>query len=167
MSGDGRAGAHPEAGRPDIRDRADVEALVAAFYGRALADPLIGPLFTEVARVDLAVHLPVMADFWEGMLLRPGAYRRNALRAHTDLHARSPLRADHFARWLLLWTGTVKERHTGPVARRAVAKATDVAAALLRRTAGGPGPGTDPQPGPRPGPVDVAIGPPPEGRPTS
>ncbi|MEU2282517.1 group III truncated hemoglobin [Streptomyces sp. NPDC013178] len=122
---------------PDIGCRADIEALVEAFYADVIADDLIGPLFVEVARVDMTAHLPVMADFWESALLSPGVYRRNALRAHRELHARSPLRAEHFDRWLALWTATVRRRHRGPVADRAVGKAHAVAGALLHNTAGG------------------------------
>ena len=36
----------------DIEDRADVERLVRAFYGRALEDPLIGWIFTDIAHLD-------------------------------------------------------------------------------------------------------------------
>ena len=138
---------------PDIRDRQDVERLVGAFYDEVLGDPLIGRLFTEVARVDLAVHLPVMADFWESALLSPGAYRRNALRAHRDLHAESPLRAEHFDRWLELWSAVVRRRHAGPVSERAIVKAHAVARALLHHTAG------DGRPRREPGPVLVTIEP--------
>ncbi|ULR48150.1 group III truncated hemoglobin [Streptomyces deccanensis] len=138
---------------PDIRDRQDVERLVGAFYDEVLGDPLIGRLFTEVARVDLAVHLPVMADFWESALLSPGVYRRNALRAHRDLHAESPLRAEHFDRWLELWSAVVRRRHAGPVSERAIVKAHAVARALLHNTAG------DGRPRREPGPVLVTIEP--------
>ncbi|WP_326573477.1 group III truncated hemoglobin [Streptomyces sp. NBC_00481] len=146
----------------DIHDRQDVERLVEAFYDEVLDDALIGRLFTEVARVDMAAHLPVMADFWESALLTPGVYRRNALRAHRDLHAESPLRAEYFDRWLDLWTAVVRRRHAGPVSDRAVVKAHAVARALLHNTAG------DGQPRPDRGPVFVAIGPhPPSGPPSA
>ncbi|QYX83500.1 group III truncated hemoglobin [Streptomyces akebiae] len=138
---------------PDIRDRQDVERLVGAFYDEVLDDPLIGRLFTEVARVDMATHLPVMADFWESALLSPGVYRRNALRAHRALHAESPLRAEHFDRWLELWSAVVRRRHAGPVSERAIVKAHAVARALLHNTAG------DGRPRPEPGPVLVTIEP--------
>lgn len=139
---------------PDIRDRGDVERLVGAFYDGVLGDPLIGRFFTEVARVDLAAHLPVMADFWESALLSPGVYRRNALRAHRALHAESPLRAEHFDRWLELWSTVVRRRHAGPVSEHAIAKAQAVARALLHNTAG------DGPPRPASGPVLVTIEPP-------
>jgi Truncated hemoglobins len=56
--------------------------LVTDFYGRASADELLGPVFVDVARMDLTAHLPVMCDFWETVLFRAGRYRGNALHPH-------------------------------------------------------------------------------------
>ena len=52
----------------DLTNRDDVEFLVRNFYARAFADPLLGPIFVDVARMDLAAHLPVMCDFWQTVL---------------------------------------------------------------------------------------------------
>lgn len=120
----------------DLADRSDVESLVEAFYRRAFADPLIGPVFTDVAQMDLAHHLPIMADFWETVLFNAGLYRRNALQIHLVLHARHPLGAEHFDRWLSLWTATVDEGFTGPVAERAKLQATRIAGSIRRRLSG-------------------------------
>ncbi|PZS39424.1 MAG: hypothetical protein DLM62_08380 [Pseudonocardiales bacterium] len=51
--------------RPDIADRGDIADLVTPFYRRVFADALLGPIFVDVAKVDMSVHLPVMCDFWE------------------------------------------------------------------------------------------------------
>jgi hemoglobin len=125
----------------DIADRADIEDLIVAFYTTAFADPLIGPIFTDVARLDREFdrHLPVMVDFWDTVLFRTGAYRRNALQLHYVLHAKHPLEAPHFARWLALWTATVDARFAGPVAERAKLQADRIAGSIERRLAGGSG----------------------------
>ena len=39
--------------RCDIADRDDITGLVAEFYRRAFADEVLGPIFLDVARVDL------------------------------------------------------------------------------------------------------------------
>ncbi|MBL7501920.1 group III truncated hemoglobin [Frankia sp. CNm7] len=122
----------------DIASREDIAALVTAFYGRAFADPLLGPIFVDVARLDLAAHLPIMCDFWETVLFRAGTYHRNALRAHAALHARSPLTPPHFARWLELWAGTIDDLYQGELAERAKLQATRIAGSLRRRLAGEP-----------------------------
>ncbi|MFC9328116.1 group III truncated hemoglobin [Kitasatospora sp. NPDC057015] len=137
----GRAlGERPPRPLPDIATRADLETLLRRFYRAAFADPLIGPHFTEVARLDLEEHLPHIADFWESALLRTASYRRNAFAPHAALHERRPMTAEHFGRWVQLWTAAVDGLHAGPVAERAKAQGERIAVNLLRRTSGG---GTD------------------------
>ena len=123
----------------DLADRGDVERLVRGFYRRAFADELLGPVFLDVARMDLEAHLPVMCDFWETVLFRAGLYRRNALTVHTELHALFPLRAEHFARWLTLRTATVDEHFAGHKAELAKTQAARIAASISRRLLGGSG----------------------------
>ncbi|MGH3797958.1 MAG: group III truncated hemoglobin [Pseudonocardiaceae bacterium] len=134
--------------RRDIADRADIAGLVTAFYRRAFADALLGPVFVEIAQMDLAAHLPVMCDFWETVLMRTGRYRRNALRPHLALHAKAELTSAHFERWLTLWAGTVDERHVGEKAELAKVQAGRIAGSLSRRLRGQDLPA---------GPVDVAA----------
>jgi hemoglobin len=119
----------------DIEDRADCERLVRAFYGRALTDPMIGWIFVDVARLDLEAHVPVIASFWETILLGARSYGGGAFRPHAALHARVPLRPGHFERWLTLWHSTVDELFAGERAELAKAHAVRVARAFLRRLA--------------------------------
>ncbi|MBL7493748.1 group III truncated hemoglobin [Frankia sp. AgB1.9] len=122
----------------DIAGRDDIAALITAFYGRAFTDPLLGPIFVDVARLDLAAHLPIMCDFWETVLFQAGAYHRNALHVHAALHAKAPLGPQHFARWIELWTGTIDDLFQGERAERAKLQATRIAGSLRRRLAGEP-----------------------------
>jgi len=131
--------AAPDDGHRDLRDRADLAALIEAFYTRAFADPFIGPIFTDVGKMDLAHHLPIMCDFWESVLFDAGTYRRNALAMHAAIDARHPLTEAHFDRWLVLWRQTVDGRYTGEVAERAKVQAERVAASIRRHLAGGTG----------------------------
>lgn len=119
--------------RRDIAGRRDISRLVAEFYRRAFADDLLGPVFVDIARVDLSVHLPVMCDFWETVLLRAGRYRRNALRPHIVLDAEVKLTSAYFARWLALWAATVDERHVGEKAELAKVQAARIAGSIGRR----------------------------------
>lgn len=125
----------------DIEDRADCERLVRAFYGRALTDPIIGFLFVDVAQLDLEEHLPVIASFWETILLGNQTYTGGAFHVHADLHRQVPLRAGHFERWLLLWRTTVDELFVGERAEQAKSHAQRVAGAFHRRL---PDPGANP-----------------------
>lgn len=125
--------------RADITDRADITAVVTEFYARAFGDELLGPIFVDVAQLDLPGHLPIMCDFWETVLLRAGSYRRNALRLHVELHRQTPLTQRHFDRWLTLWCATIDDRHVGPKAELAKVQAARIAGSMLRRLAGGTG----------------------------
>ena len=120
----------------DLEDRADVEALVVAFYHSAFADPLIGTIFTDVAQMNLEAHLPIMCDFWETVLFRAGLYRRNALQVHFALNARYPLTTEHFERWMSLWAQTVNGMFCGPIADRATLQAERIAGSMQRRLTG-------------------------------
>jgi hemoglobin len=117
----------------DIENRADCERLVAAFYDRAMTDPMIGYLFTDIAQLDLEAHLPVIASFWETVLLGSQTYGGGAFAVHASLDTKSPLRRAHFERWLVLWQTTVDELFAGPTAEMAKQHALRVASAFHRR----------------------------------
>ncbi|WP_371478370.1 group III truncated hemoglobin [Kitasatospora sp. NBC_00315] len=124
---------------PDIATRADLAAVLRRFYPAAFEDPLIGPYFSGL---DLEAHLPHITDFWESALLRTTVYRRNVVTPHAALHARRPMTAEHFGRWVQLWVAAVDGLHEGPVAERAKARGERIAVNLLRRTSGGDTQGT-------------------------
>ena len=119
--------------RRDIETRADCERLVRAFYGRALVDPIIGFLFTDVARLDLEQHVPRITSFWETILLGARSYGGGAFRPHAELHFKVPLTRGHFDRWLYLWTITLDELFAGERAELAKSHAVRVAAAFESR----------------------------------
>jgi hemoglobin len=118
---------------PDITGRDDIAYLVTAFYQQAFTDDILGPVFVDIAAMDLPAHLPVMCDFWETVLFRAGRYHRNALRPHLDLNTKVELTPAHFARWLDLWSTTIDQRHTGPNAELAKTQATRIAESIARR----------------------------------
>ncbi len=126
----------PPAPPRDIEDRADCEALVRAFYGRALSDPVIGFIFVDIAHLDVEAHVPVIASFWETILLGARSYTGGAFAPHAALHARVPLRSGHFQRWLTLWRATVDELFAGPRADLAKSHAERVARAFHDRLDG-------------------------------
>ena len=128
----------------DIETRDDVEELVRAFYAKAMNDPMIGYLFTDVAKLDLEAHVPVITSFWQTILLGEQTYAGGAFGKHADLHAKSPLRAGHFERWLWLWRGTVDELFAGPTAELAKSHANRVGRAFYRRIEGLPDEPLDP-----------------------
>jgi hemoglobin len=119
--------------RHDINDRADCERLVREFYGRALTDPVIGFIFTDVAKLDLEAHVPRITSFWETILLDGRSYSGGAFRPHALLNQRVQLRAGHFRRWTALWSETVDELFEGETAELAKEHAQRVAQAFNAR----------------------------------
>ncbi len=100
----------------DIINREDIDVLMREFYSRALADPVIGYIFTDVAKLDLDHHLPIIGDFWETVLFRTGDYPRHGrtpLIVHGELHMKSPLRQEHFVRWLEIFREVVDANFVG------------------------------------------------------
>lgn len=129
----------------DIETRDDVEALVRAFYSRAMTDPIIGFIFTDVAKLDLEAHVPEITAFWETVLLGAKSYSGGAFAPHASLNMKVKLREGHFERWLQLWFGTVDELYAGETANIAKVHALRVAHAFNRRLQGMPSAG-DPAP---------------------
>ncbi len=124
------------AAQHDIEAREDVERLVRAFYGRALTDPQIGFIFTDVAGLDLEAHVPVITSFWETILLGAQSYGGGAFAVHASLNRLVELRSGHFERWLVLWRATVDELFAGPTAEEAKRHAERVARAFHQRLQG-------------------------------
>lgn len=102
--------------KKDIETRRDIDDLMNRFYARAVRDETIGYIFTDVARLDLEHHLPVIGDFWETLLFGTGNYQkhgRNPLQIHAILNQKSSLTAKHFRRWLELFRAAVDESFAG------------------------------------------------------
>ena len=128
-----------ESALADLHDRDDVYTLVSEFYRRVFTDDLLGPIFVDIAQMDLDHHLPIICDFWETVLFGAGLYRRNALQLHVNLSAKAPLDARHFDRWLDTWTTCVDEHFAGEKAELAKLQGHRIAASIQRRVNGGSG----------------------------
>ena len=117
--------------RPDIETPADIDRLVETFYRqRVLDDPIIGFLFTDVARIDLAAHLPKISAFWQLQLLGHPGYRGQTFAAHKALHERAQLTPDHFHRWLYLFEATIDDLFAGARADTAKQRARAIARSM-------------------------------------
>ncbi|WP_143305364.1 group III truncated hemoglobin [Chitinophaga vietnamensis] len=112
--------------RRDIINREDIIRLVNRFYEQVKEDEVIGFIFNEVARVDWQKHLPIMYDFWEGLLLDSNAYTRRVMEPHFRLNQQLPLEPPHFTRWLQLFESTVNELFEGEKAKIAITRARSI-----------------------------------------
>ncbi|MBL7731443.1 MAG: group III truncated hemoglobin [Chitinophagaceae bacterium] len=114
----------------DIETRDDLLQLMQLFYRKLLADPGISYLFTDVAKINLEEHLPVLVDFWDGILFGSDTYRKNAMQPHLGLHAASPLTVEHFETWLRYFKGSVDELFEGEKAFLTKERATGIATVM-------------------------------------
>ncbi len=85
--------------KKDIETRDDIAFLMNAFYAEAKTDEVIGYIFTDIAKLDFEVHIPVICDFWESVLLNNPVYKGNVMLKHIDLDKKVKLLPEHFDRW--------------------------------------------------------------------
>jgi len=109
----------------DINDIDDLQKIVNHFYSKAMTDPIIGFFFTQVSPIDLDLHTPKIALFWQKVLfgqgqdstvserLNSGSMMNNMLKVHIDLDAKARLQTGHFTRWLHLFVNSVDEHYAG------------------------------------------------------
>jgi len=114
----------------DIETREHIEFLLHHFYQKLLADPAIAYVFTDVAKINIETHMPILADFWEMILFQKDSYRKNLMELHLHLNEKEPLTATHFATWLRHFNETVDEYFTGEKAFLAKQRALSIATSM-------------------------------------
>lgn len=121
--------------RGDLTSRTDVHDLVVAFYREVALDELLEPVFSEVAEVDWAVHIPKLVDYWCGVLLDlPGVGAIVA--AHRHVHEARAVTPELCDRWFELWVDCVDDRWSGPTAERAKRHAEAMMTGMARAVFG-------------------------------
>ena len=116
--------------KKDILTREDIELLVKTFYAKVKTDAVIGPAFTDIARVNWENHIPRMCDFWENALFYTGNYQGNPMDFHKYLHKAMPLQQEHFQQWNYLFISTVDELFSGEKALLTKERALKISAIL-------------------------------------
>jgi hemoglobin len=111
----------------DIETRNDLFALLERFYQQLLQDQDIAYIFTDVAKIDMQHHLPIIVDFWEMVLFDAPTYKKNAIQPHLDLNRKSKFEKHHFETWLTCFGKTVDEMFEGQNAFLAKQKAKSIA----------------------------------------
>jgi len=73
----------------DIQNSDDLYLLVAEFYKKLFSDDSIAYIFTEVVKIHLHEHLPILVTFWSQSLLNTGSYFKNAMQSHFDINQKN------------------------------------------------------------------------------
>ena len=98
-----------DAGKIPLENRAQLEKMLDRFYERVRLDPLIGPVFNDIAKVNWEEHLPKIYNFWDTLLFGAENYRGRPFPPHVPLD----LKPEHFRRWLELFFLIVDESFAG------------------------------------------------------
>ena len=113
--------------RADLDSRAHIEIFLEHFYGKLLADPVLAPIFLDVADIDIRVHLGHIQAYWEKLLLGGDDYHRHTMNIHRALHDKRSLSEAEFDLWLAHYQQSVDEHFAGPFAEQAKRIAAHIA----------------------------------------
>lgn len=75
----------------DIQTAEEIHLVVDEFYKKLLADEKISYIFTDVVKIKLEEHLPILVTFWSQAILGTGGYVNNLTQIHLDINAKSYL----------------------------------------------------------------------------
>ncbi len=113
--------------KEDIKSREDIIHLLKLFYAKVIKDETIGIIFTKIFPINWDHHIPLIANFWESILLDNHVYTGNPMLKHIDINKMYPLEKKHFDAWLGLFDETVDESFSGKVATMAKKRAHGIA----------------------------------------
>lgn len=97
----------------DIQNQDDLYKVVDEFYKKLLADEAISYIFTDVVKIKLEEHLPVLVSFWSQSILGTGGYYNNLTQIHLDVNAKSYLSKELFEIWLNHFENSIDENYQG------------------------------------------------------
>lgn len=98
----------------DIQTQEDLYHLVDEFYKKLLNDNSIAYIFTDVVKIKLEEHLPILVTFWSQLLFNTGGYFNNLTQIHLDVHQKEALTPELFNIWLQHFNDTLDENFSGP-----------------------------------------------------
>ncbi|MCF6133107.1 group III truncated hemoglobin [Flavobacterium wongokense] len=111
----------------DIQNQDDLYLLVDEFYKKLLADDAISYIFTDVVKIHIEEHLPILVTFWSQAILGTGGYTRNLTQIHLDINAKEHLTPELFKIWLGHFYQTVDEHFKGEKAEQIKTQALSIA----------------------------------------
>ena len=114
----------------DIENNEDLYLLVDEFYKKLLFDVSIAYIFTEVVKIKLEEHLPVLVTFWSQSLFSTGGYFKNLTNIHLDINAKEYLSPELFTIWLNHFNNSVDENFSGLNAEKIKTQALSIATVM-------------------------------------
>ncbi len=114
----------------DILSQDDLYLLVDEFYKKLLSDPKISYIFTDVVKIKLEEHLPILVTFWSQAILGTGGYTNNLTQIHLDVNEKSYLSPELFQIWLNHFNNSVDENFKGEKAEKIKTQALSIATVM-------------------------------------
>ncbi|WP_445452795.1 group III truncated hemoglobin [Flavobacterium sp. 25HG05S-40] len=111
----------------DIQNQNDLYLLVDAFYKKLLTDDSISYIFTDVVKIKLEEHLPILVMFWSQAILGTGGYTHNLTQIHLDVNEKEHLSPELFKIWLHHFNQAVDENFLGQKAEQIKTQALSIA----------------------------------------
>lgn len=97
----------------DIENQQDLYYMVDAFYKRLLDDHRINYIFTDVVKIKIEEHLPILVTFWSQMIFGTGGYTNNLTDIHLKIDQLEHLTPELFNIWLSHFNKTIDENFIG------------------------------------------------------
>lgn len=114
----------------DIQTQKDLYLLVEAFYKKLLSDDSIRYIFTDVVKIKIEEHLPILVTFWSQAILGTGGYTNNLTQIHLDINAKEHLTPELFRIWLHHFNTTVDDNFRGEKAEQIKTQALSIATVM-------------------------------------
>jgi hemoglobin len=114
----------------DIKTQEDLYLLVADFYKKLLTDNRISYIFTDVVKIKLEEHLPILVTFWSQVILGTGGYSNNLTQIHLDVNLKEHLSPELFTIWLEHFYTAVDENFMGENSEKIKTQALSLATIL-------------------------------------
>ena len=111
----------------DIQNQADLYLLVDEFYKKLLSDKSISYIFTDVVKIKIEEHLPILVTFWSQLLFDTGGYTNNLTNIHLAIDKKEHLTPELFKIWLNYFYSTVDELFEGANSEKIKAQALQLA----------------------------------------
>jgi len=97
----------------DILNTDDLYLLVDDFYKKLLFDKSISYIFTDVVKIKLEEHMPILVTFWSQAIFDTGGYYNNLTKIHLDISEKEYLTPELFTIWLKHFNAAVDENFMG------------------------------------------------------
>jgi hemoglobin len=114
----------------DILNQEDLHLLVDEFYKNLLADHKISYIFTDVVKIKIEEHLPILVTFWSQAILGTGGYTNNLTDIHLNINKIEKLTPELFKIWLHHFFTTVDENFMGQNAEKIKTQALNIATVM-------------------------------------